>query len=1277
MAGAELRVLGPLHLSVDGHDAALGTPMQRAVLGRLIVARGQVVSTERLIDDLWSGYPPPKATAVLQVHIHTLRRLFEPQRPRRAPSRFIVSESSGYALRIPENAVDAWHFEQQLRTYQELVSNPDIRTEPAERNALLEAALALWQGPALEAFAETEWAAAEADRLTDLHLTAVELNARTKLELGRPGDVVRELRQLFEDHPGREEIVRLLALAQYQLGQQLEALTTIRRSRDFLATVFGVDPTPALRELEMAILNHSATLTAAVEPGHRRIGTTSDTGAATGNPGTSSIAPADPEESTPGPGAVIVSADMAPAVGGETSATAAPTIESHSATGYTTELSELLSTAEAARGGRLRLAWVAGEAGIGKTVLAEATCSALATAGWTVAVGTCPEIDGAPTAWAWSEIRAALDGHERRAGGYPASPADEPVLDSATGSFERPAAPPLVLDSDRPGSSAPNGARDSDPNAWPTVPDASLSARAAGSGARDGSADGFVLARLIAEKCRRAARVGPVALLLEDVQRGDAATLQVLRQAVSWLRDEPVFVLVTLRRSEATQGTHNTVAALAQHTGAWVELTGLDLEGTRRTALATGLGEIDDEVLEQLHRRTGGRPLFVREVAKELAAHGNLDGVPDSIRELIEDRIAQLPDGVTEVLRQLSIWGDSVDLALLSTAAELTEDTVIDLVAAAESVGLVDSGSGGSIRFAHPLIRDAVYLSIPPLRRGRMHWAALELLETHAAVFPAVARDPDVLARHAIAGATAETAPRAIEYVERAAERRSSRGMRSASVRLLRSAVDLHRLARHDADHAPAADRIGLLRTRCALVTALAYDNRHREARAERDRALTLAEQLDDPDLETRALTCWRAPVIWAIRDWRNPDQHMRRALSRALARHGVRPAMLALLEGSATAVRGSAHAAPPGSTDSTPPGSGDRVPPAADRATGIESIGAAEMLAGRHDSTDAMDGELVLLLVTATFETGLVEYSTGHRLATLALEVARRTGDPELLCTAINAVAYLAYDYDAEFSALVDELEAVATAAGLAEYRALAQYLGYRAAVARADLREAGRRVAAAVEFADEGQLRPLLDMVSCFAATMELLRGDIDRADGLYTQFTTRTRQSGVANHAESELFCALSIGWARRELGGLLERLAAAYAALPAAAAPAYTLALLQAGQRERAREVYEDSDPIAAGFYPVLMSAFRAVAAIELGDTPAIARLYEFLSPHGGTLIGLETGLTEFGPMDSILAELAAARGDDDAAAAHRDRAERLLERIRAELPECGSALLRAA
>ncbi|MEV6774173.1 BTAD domain-containing putative transcriptional regulator [Nocardia sp. NPDC051030] len=1117
MSGAELRVLGPLRLSVAGREAVFGTPMQRAVLGRLIVARGQVVSVERMIDDLWAGQPPAKAIAVLQVHIHNLRRLFEPDRPRRAPSRYIVSESSGYALKMAENAVDAWHFEEQLRSYQELVGNPETRPDPAQRRILLETAMTQWHGPALEAFTETDWAHAEADRLTDLYLTAVELDAHTKLELGCSGQVVLELRQQFEDHPGREGIVRLLALAQYQLGQQLEALTTIRRSREFLSYEFGIDPGPALRQLETAILNHSAEL-------------------ATAGGATTPLEPAIDDRS-------VVLSGSGPMI-----------TETPTATGYIAELSQLLTLADAARGGSLRLVWVAGEAGIGKSTLAEAALSGLAASGWTVATGSCPEIDGAPPAWGWSEILADLD----------------------------------------------------------TV---------AATGAALHSGDAFSISRTVTERCRRATTSEPVALLLEDVHRADAATLQVLRQVTNWLREEPVLILVTARRSEAGPGAHNTAAALAQYTASWMELHGLDLAGTRQVALEAGL-PLSDELLARLHERTGGNPLFVRELAKLTATQGNLDEVPDSIRELIDDRIAQLPAGVTEVLQHISIWGAGSELGILALASGMAENTLIDLIAAAEVAGLVSTGRAGRVSFEHALIRDAVYLGIPVLRRGRMHWAALELLTSHADSYPALARDPDVLARHAMLGASAETARAALGYVRAAACRRMNRHMRGETVRLLRAAMDLHELAGHDAPHADRTDRIALLDTRCALVGALAYANRHREARDARTLALDLAEQLADETLIAQALTCWRAPVIWPIREWREPDHRIRQALSRALARYG----------------------------------------------TGDEEDLWTE---GRSPEM------LVRLLVTATFETGLDGYAEGQGMARRALGVARASGDAESICAALNAVAYLEFDYGDEFWALTGELEGVAMEAGLAEYEALAHYLGYRAAVAHADLREAARRAAHAVECADEGQLQPLLDMVSCFGATMELLRGDVDLAERLYEQFGKRITRAGIANVREAQLFCAVAVGWARGDLSGLADRLGDTTPVLPSTLSQAHALALLHAGDREGGRKVYEQAGRAHNVMYPVLMSAVRARTALELGDIEAIRELYEFLSPYTGTVIGVETGMTEFGPMDTVLADLAEALGDSEAAAIHRERAGELLERIRTELPDTGNTLLRAA
>ncbi|MFC9999033.1 BTAD domain-containing putative transcriptional regulator [Nocardia sp. NPDC127526] len=1248
MRGPEVRVLGPLYMSLDGREIPLGTPMQRAVLGRLIVAHGQVVSTERLIEDLWCGQPPPKAASVLQVHIHTLRRLFEPDRARRAPSRCIVSESSGYALKIPESSIDAWHFEEQLRNYRELISKSQVRPEATARNTMLDSVLTHWHGPALEAFADTEWAVAEADRLTDLHLTAVELKAQAELELGRAGEVVIALRGLFDEYPGREELVRLLAVAQYQLGQQLEALNTIRRSREFLGAEFGIDPAPAVRHLETAILTHSTDLT---PPGGL---------------------PPLPVESRllvrdrPAPTWSLTA--MLPGIVDESRAVVLPgggfdpTAETPCATGYTAELSELLTIAESARGRRLRLVWVAGEAGIGKTTLAETALAALAATGWTVATGNCPEVDGAPAAWAWSEILADLD-----------------ALTSAAEAL--------------------------------------------------GADDAFTMSRTLAQRCKRAAATEPVAILLENVHRADTATLQVLRQLTTWLREDPVLIVVTLRRSQAGPGVHTTAAALARHTVAWFDLTGLDPAGTRRAARAAGLRVLGDDLLAKLHERTGGHPLFIRELAKLMAAQGDSDEIPESIRELIEERIARLPAGVADVLRHISIWGEGLDLAILGLATGIAEDTLIDLIAAAEAAGLVATGHTGRIAFAHALIREAVHLGIPALRRGRMHWAALELLESLADSHPAVARDPDILAHHAILGASPETAAHAIEYVRAAAAVHANHRERTETVRLCRAAVELHELAGHAAAHADRPDRIALLDARCALVTALAYANRHHEARIERARALTLATRLDSPDLIARALTCWRAPVIFAIREWTAPDHRLRHALSHALARYGVPapwhdpgapgpaapiPATAAVPPnavpptswislpppefpppGDAAARTRSPWSHSPGAADRTAGGGGeiaaDRSSPVAENglltaeggsntSAGPSTGGAGGGVAGRDAEPEGRQGAemLVRLLVAATFEAGFEEYEgAGRALARRALAVAREVGEPELVCAAVNALTYLEFDFGTEFGRLAAELERAASVGGLAEYRALAHYLGYRAAVAHADLRAAGRRAAHAVECADEGQLQPLLDLVSCFAATMELLRGDVDLAERLYARFGERMTRSGTANQDEAKVFCALAIGWARGDLSGLVGRLAENYAALPDAFGPAYALALLHAGETERARKVFEAADPVASCPYPVWMSAMLARVAVAFGAGATIRELYEYLSPHTGTLIGIETGMTAFGPMDTVLAELAEALGDTAAADAHRARAQRLIDRIRKELPDTGKSLLRAA
>ncbi|GAA3221629.1 AfsR/SARP family transcriptional regulator [Nonomuraea helvata] len=243
----EFGVLGPV-AAWDGTGGAIGLkgPRHRAVLARLIVARGRVVPVAHLVADLWED-PPPDAVGALRTFVAALRRALEPARPPRAPARLLVTEGPGYALRAEPRTVDAWRFERA-------VAAPGPPEEVLER---LEEALGWWRGPAYADFADEPWALVERSRLTELRLHAVERLAEARLALGLAGAAVPDLDAHVADHPWREEGWRLLALALYRTGRQGDALAVLRRARTLLAEHLGVDPGPALRRLENDILHHA------------------------------------------------------------------------------------------------------------------------------------------------------------------------------------------------------------------------------------------------------------------------------------------------------------------------------------------------------------------------------------------------------------------------------------------------------------------------------------------------------------------------------------------------------------------------------------------------------------------------------------------------------------------------------------------------------------------------------------------------------------------------------------------------------------------------------------------------------------------------------------------------------------------------------------------------------------------------------------------------------------------------------------------------------------
>ncbi|MFJ9553620.1 BTAD domain-containing putative transcriptional regulator [Nocardiopsis sp. NPDC101807] len=357
----ELRVLGPLEAHGAQGPLPLPGPRHRAVLARLLLARGRTVPVDLLVEDLWE-HPRQGSVAAVRTFVSALRRSLEPDRAPRRPARLLVTAPPGYALRTGPEDVDAWRFEAALARAGTGLDTAQPRPALAE----LDRALALWRGPAYAEFTAYPWAHQEADRLEGLRLLAVEQRARALLDLGRAEEAATDLHPHTAAHPLRENAWRLLALALYRSGRQGEALHALRRARRTLADELGVDPGPDLRRLEADILDHAPRL-------------------------------APPTPTTPAPPA----------------APSRPCPDDHPFVGRTHEL-DLLEQAAATATAHARTTpvLVSGDAGAGKSALARELTRRLAHRGWSTAWGRSPEHDGAPPTWPWTQITNALTGND-------------------------------------------------------------------------------------------------------------------------------------------------------------------------------------------------------------------------------------------------------------------------------------------------------------------------------------------------------------------------------------------------------------------------------------------------------------------------------------------------------------------------------------------------------------------------------------------------------------------------------------------------------------------------------------------------------------------------------------------------------------------------------------------------------------------------------------------------------------------------------------------------
>ena len=248
----ELRVLGELDGVRSGTVIDLGGRRQRAVLAALVIARGDVVSAERLAECVWGDGAAARSGGPLHSYVSHLRRRMQPDAGARVRTDVIVRVGAGYQLSIGPHAVDAWQFEHELECATDL--------PPTERARRLRAALQLWRGPAYTEYADESWAGTEVARLTELRAVARDRLMDARLALGESALVVPELEALIGDDPLREERWRLLVLALYRGGRQGDALAALRRARQTLADELGIEPGPALRTLERDVLAQSPAL---------------------------------------------------------------------------------------------------------------------------------------------------------------------------------------------------------------------------------------------------------------------------------------------------------------------------------------------------------------------------------------------------------------------------------------------------------------------------------------------------------------------------------------------------------------------------------------------------------------------------------------------------------------------------------------------------------------------------------------------------------------------------------------------------------------------------------------------------------------------------------------------------------------------------------------------------------------------------------------------------------------------------------------------------------
>jgi YVTN family beta-propeller protein len=248
----DYRILGPLEVSANGRLIEVGGPKLRALLVILLLRANESVPRDVLVHELWGDQPPLDAQHTLDVYVSRLRKSLDAV----AAGPVVVTRPGAYSLLLAEDQLDARRFEDLVGQGRAALA----ANAPGQAAEKLRAALELWRGQALADLANGHGPQVEAVRLEELRLNAIEDRIDSDLALGRHADVAGEVEALAAVHPLRERLHGQLMIALYRSGRQAEALEAYQAARRTFVEELGLEPGPALRHIESAILRQDPSL---------------------------------------------------------------------------------------------------------------------------------------------------------------------------------------------------------------------------------------------------------------------------------------------------------------------------------------------------------------------------------------------------------------------------------------------------------------------------------------------------------------------------------------------------------------------------------------------------------------------------------------------------------------------------------------------------------------------------------------------------------------------------------------------------------------------------------------------------------------------------------------------------------------------------------------------------------------------------------------------------------------------------------------------------------